>query len=95
MDGLIGIAVFAVFAILWIAFAAAIILSQGSLDDAWAWLQGQHLIVQGIVALLLLPVVVGLWVWETSWPLIARLVLIAGLAGWTAYMFVPRNLLGR
>lgn len=53
------------------------------------------MIFQGIVALLLLPVVIGLWVWETSWPLVARLVLFAGLAVWTAYMFFPKTLLGR
>lgn len=73
MDGLIGLIVFAVFAILWIAFGAAIVQSQGSLDEAWQWLGGLPLIFQGVVALLLLPVVIGLWVWETSWPLVARL----------------------
>ena len=95
MDGLIGLVAFAVFATLWIAFAAAIILSQGSLDGAWQRLRGLPLILQGVVTLLLLPVVIGLWVWETSWPLIARLVVVLALAVWTAYMFVPRTLLGR
>ena len=95
MDGLIGLIVFAVFAILWIAFGAAIIFSQGSLDGAWQWLRSLPLVFQGVVGLLLLPVVIGLWVWETSWPLVARLVVVAGLAMWTAYMFFPRSLLGR
>jgi hypothetical protein len=95
MDGLIGLVVFAVFAVLWIAFGAAIVLSQGSLDGAWQWLRGLPLIFQGVVALLLLPVVIGLWVWETSWPLVARLVVVGGLAVWTAYMFFPRSLVGR
>jgi hypothetical protein len=94
MDGLIGIAAFGVFVVLWAAFAYALIWSQGSLDQAWDWIRGLPLILQGIVALLLLPVVAGLWVWETTWPLVVRLVLVGGLGVVNLYMFVPRTLLG-
>jgi hypothetical protein len=33
--------------------------------------------------------VIGLWVWETSWPILLRLVLVAGLAWVTLYTFFP------
>jgi hypothetical protein len=87
----IGI-LFAVFAILWIAFGIALIWSQGSLDAAWQWIRSLPVILQGVVWLLFLPVVVGLWIWETTWPLIARLALIVGIAGWNLIVFLPRAL---
>jgi hypothetical protein len=81
---------FAIFAVIWIAFGIALFLSQGSLDEAWATIGGLPLIVQLVVWVLFLPVMIGMWVWETSWPLIVRLVLVAGLAGWNLMMFLPR-----
>ena len=80
------------FAVLWGAFGAALIWSQGSLDAAWQWVRGLPLLVQGVVWLLFLPVVIGLWVWETTWPLVVRLVLVAGIAGWNLLIFLPRAL---
>jgi hypothetical protein len=29
----------------------------------------------------------GLWIWQTPWPMWLRLVLVAGLAWWNVYMF--------
>jgi hypothetical protein len=80
---------FVVFALLWVAFGVALIWSQGTLDEAWQWIRGLPLIVEGLVWLLFLPVVVGLWIWESSWSLILRLVLILGIAGWTL-LVLPR-----
>ncbi len=94
MDGSFSFAAFGAFAVLWAAFAYALIWSQGSLDQAWEWIRGLPLILQGIVALLLLPVVAGLWVWETTWPVVVRLVLVVGLGVVNLYMFLPRSLLG-
>jgi hypothetical protein len=84
MDGLIALVAFVVFAVAWAAFAAALVWSQGSLDAVWEWLRG----------LPLLPLVAGLWVWETGWPTVARLVVIGGLALATLYTFLPRSLFG-
>jgi len=81
---------FGIFALIWIAFGAGLIWSQGSVDQAWATVRGLPLIVQAVVWLLLLPVMVGLWVWETTWPLIVRLVLVVGIAGWNLLVFLPR-----
>ena len=81
---------FVLFAALWIAFGVALVLSQGSLDQAWATIRGLPLIVQLIAWLLFLPVMAGLWVWETAWPLVLRVVVVAGLAGWNLLVLLPR-----
>jgi hypothetical protein len=81
---------FVVFAAAWIVFGAALIFSQGSVDQAWQAIRDLPLVVQVVVWLLFLPVVGGLWIWETSWPLIVRLVLVLGVAGWNLLVFLPR-----
>ncbi len=81
---------FVIFALIWIAFAVGLIWSQGSLDQAWATIRGLPLIVQAVVWLLFLPVTLGLWIWETTWPLVVRLVLVVGIAGWNLLIFLPK-----
>lgn len=83
---------FGVFAVLWVAFGAAVIWSQGSLDQAWDAIRGLPLILQIGAWLLFLPVMAGLWIWETTWPLIVRVLLIVGIAGWNLLVFLPRAL---
>jgi hypothetical protein len=83
---------FAIFAVIWIAFAAGLIFSQGSVDQAWQAIRELPLIVQIVVWILFLPVMIGLWIWETTWPLIVRLVLVIGIAGWNLLVFLPRAL---
>lgn len=79
----------AVFAGLWIAFAVALVRDPARIDAAWRRLRSWPLPVQAIAWLLFLPVMAGLWIWRTSWPSAARLVLIAGLAGWNVLVFLP------
>jgi hypothetical protein len=31
-----------------------------------------------------------LWIWRTGWPRVARLTLVAGLAGWNLLVLMPR-----
>jgi hypothetical protein len=81
---------FVIFGVLWVAFAAGLVWSQGSVDAAWEWLRGLPFLLQGVVWLLFLPVTAGLWIWETSWPVALRLVLVAGLAGWSLLIFFPK-----
>jgi hypothetical protein len=83
---------FVVFALIWIAIGASLIWSQGSIDQAWQTIRGLPLVVQAVVWLLFLPVMIGLWVWETTWPLVVRLILIVGIAGWNLLVFLPRAL---
>jgi len=80
---------FGLFAIIWIAFAAGLMWSQGSVDQAWQAIRELPLIVQVIVWVLFLPVMIGLWIWETSWPFIVRLILVLGIAGWNLLVFLP------
>jgi ABC-type amino acid transport system permease subunit len=83
---------FAIFAVVWVAFAAGLIFSQGSVDQAWQTIRELPLIVQIVVWILFLPVMIGLWIWETTWPLVVRLVLVVGVAGWNLFMFLPKAL---
>jgi hypothetical protein len=84
-----GVAV-VLFAVIWIAFGAAIVFSQGSLDAVWTWLKDQHIVVQGLIWLLFLPATAGLWIWESGWPLLLRFILVGGLAFWSILIFIPK-----
>jgi ABC-type amino acid transport system permease subunit len=81
---------FGVFAVIWLAFAAGLVWSQGSLDQTWQTVRSWPILVQLVAWLLFLPVMLGLWVWETTWPFIVRLVLVVGIAGWNLLVFLPR-----
>jgi hypothetical protein len=35
---------------------------------------------------------VGLWIWETTWPMALRLALVLGVAGWNLLVLLPRAL---
>lgn len=91
MNMLINISAFTVLSILWLGFAVALVFNQALLDQAWQLLRSLPLAFQGIVWLLVLPVAAGLWIWETSWPLWLRLVLVIGLGWVTIYTFFPRK----
>lgn len=86
---------FVIFAILWIAFGVGLIWSQGSIDAAWQAVRGLPLLAQLAVWLLFLPVMAGLWIWETTWPMVVRLILVLGIAGWNLLIFLPRALTAR
>ncbi|HLX36121.1 MAG TPA: hypothetical protein VKR30_12870 [Candidatus Limnocylindrales bacterium] len=81
---------FGLFVILWAAFGVALVVSQGSIDHAWQAIRAMPVLLQVVVWVLFLPVVAGLWIWETTWPLIVRLVLVIGVAGWNLLVFLPR-----
>ena len=83
---------FVIFAVVWAAFGAGLIWSQGSVDAAWQAIRDLPLILQLVIWLLFLPVMVSLWIWETTWPLVVRLVLIIGIGGWNLLIFLPRAL---
>lgn len=93
-DLLISIFAFTILTVLWVGFGAALLLNRGLLDKAWHTFRSWNILVQLFVTLLLLPVVLGLWIWQTHWPVWLRLVLVAGLAWMTVYTFFPRSLLG-
>ena len=86
---------FVIFGVLWVAFAYAVVTRQPGLEETWQAIRALPLIVQLVAWLLFLPVMLGMWVWETTWPLVMRVVLVAGLAGWNLLVFLPRWLTAR
>jgi len=82
--------VFILFTLLWLAFIAALIFRREILKNTWQRIRSLHLLVQLILWLLFLPVMLGLWIWQTSWPLWLRLILVVSLAWWNVFVFFPR-----
>jgi hypothetical protein len=93
-DLLINILAFTVLTLLWLGFGAALLLDRKLLPKAWSQFRSWNILIQSFVALVVLPVVLGLWIWQTRWPAWVRLVLVAGLAWMTEYAFFPRLLFG-
>lgn len=86
---MINIFAFAILSLLWLAFLAALVFNRPLLESAWGVFRSWPLVIQLIAGLLALPVALGLWIWQTTWPLLLRLVLVAGLACATVYTFFP------
>lgn len=82
---------FGVLSLMWLGFGAALIFDRSMLDSVWTAFRGFPFVAQAGVALLTLPVTLGLWIWETTWPIWLRLLLVAGLAYVTIYTFFPRH----
>lgn len=91
MNMIINITAFAILTILWLGFGAALVFNQALLDTIWHLFRGLPLAVQIVVGLLVIPVFLGLWIWESSWPLWLRLILVIGLGIVTIYTFFPKK----
>ena len=85
---------FVIFALIWAGFGVALVVNHGSVDQAWQAIRALPLVVQLIVWVLFLPVMIGLWVWEASWPFLVRLLVVIGVAGWNLLVFLPKSLQG-
>jgi hypothetical protein len=72
-----------IFAMLWIGFAIALVVNREWLDLLWNWVQALPTVVESIVWVVFLPIMVGLWIWESSWSNLVRLLAFAGIVGWT------------
>lgn len=79
-----------VFGALWVAFAAALVRDPARLDAAWRRVRTMPIVVQALAWLLFLPLLAGVYVWRRTWPRVARLTLVGGLACWNLLMFLPR-----
>jgi hypothetical protein len=73
-----------VFAVLWIGFALALIFNRAWMDMAWLWVQAQPLFLRVVIWILILPIMVGLWIWESSWPFWKDMLGLLGLGIWTS-----------
>lgn len=81
----------AVFAAMWLAFAAGLVADPAAPGRAWGAIGQLPLPAQGLAWLLFLPLMAGLWVWSTDWSLAIRLVVVGGIAAWNLLVFVPRR----
>ncbi len=72
-----------IFAMLWVGFAIALVVNREWLDLLWNWVQALPSVADIIVWVLFLPMMVGLWIWESSWSDLVRLLAFAGIVVWT------------
>lgn len=80
---------FAVFALLWFVVIVSIVLNPAAVDDVWRQIGALPIIVQLVAWLLFLPVMAGLWIWETDWPDVVSIVLILAVAASTLFVMRP------
>jgi hypothetical protein len=73
----------AIFVVLWVGFAIALVVNREWLDILWNSVRELPVVAEIIVWVLFLPITVGLWIWESSWPALVRLLGSAGIVGWT------------
>lgn len=79
----ISIYAIVIFVVLWVGFAIALVVNREWLDLLWNWVRALPSVAEIIVWVLFLPIMVGLWIWESSWPALVRLVGFAGIVAWT------------
>ena len=72
-----------IFAMLWVGFAIALVVNRDWLDLLWNWVRALPSVAEIIVWVLFLPIMVGLWIWESSWSAIVSLLAFAGIVVWT------------
>jgi hypothetical protein len=82
---------FGILTFLWLGFGTALIFNQALLDTTWQAFRGLPVVAQIGLGLLLLPLVLGLWIWQTPWPMWIRVVPVVGLAWATIYTFLPKQ----
>lgn len=72
-----------IFVVLWVGFVIALIVNQGWLNMLWNWAQALPPLPRIVVWIMILPIMTGLWIWQSSWPALGRLLGFAGIVGWT------------
>jgi hypothetical protein len=72
-----------IFAVLWVGFVVALLVNREWPGQIWSWVQSLPPVPRVIVWVLLLPIMVGLWIWESPWPTLGRLAGLAGIVAWT------------
>lgn len=90
-NGAFNLLVFVVFAVLWLCFAAALVLAPAELDELWRGYRRQSVVVQALGWLLFMPLTAALFVWERRGQFVLRLVIVLAIAGVNLLMFFPRS----
>jgi hypothetical protein len=89
--GVVACGSFAVMVAGWLTFAYALIASQDTLADVWAWVVDLPIVLEVTVWLVGFPFLLGLAIWDASWDQTVRLVAMAVVAVAYVLMFVPRE----
>lgn len=89
--GLFAYFSFAIMVAGWTAFALALLVSQGSLDDVWTAVRDLPLVPELAVWLVGFPFLLGLAIWESGWDETLRLTLLTLVMIAYTLMFVPRE----
>jgi hypothetical protein len=82
-DRAFAVGAFALFVALWIGFAVVALGDPRAFDPVWDWLRGLPTAISIVVWVVFLPLTVGLWIWESTWPPLVGLLLAAGMVAWT------------
>ena len=72
-----------IFVVLWAGFATALVVNQVWLEMLWDWVQALPMVTKIIVWVLFLPIMATLWIWESDWTTLARLLGYGGIIAWT------------
>ena len=78
-----AIGVFAMFMVVWAGFAIALTGNHGFVDSAWQSLRDLPGPIQVAAWFAVLPIAVGMWAWESSWPILVGYLLVGGMVAWT------------
>jgi len=82
-DRFFALGAFAMFVVLWVGFAIALRGDREILDTTWTWLRGLPDPIQVVTWVVFLPMAVGLWIWESTWPPVVSVLLAGGMVAWT------------
>ena len=72
-----------IFAMLWVGLAIALVVNREWLDSLWNWVRALPSVAEIIIWVLFLPIMVGLWTWQSSWPALVSLLAFSGIVVWT------------
>ena len=72
-----------IFMVLWVGFIIALVVNREWLDVLWNWVQALPMVPKIFIWMFLLPIMVGLWVWESTWSTFGQLVGFTGIVVWT------------
>lgn len=79
------------FPLLWLIFFAVLVLEPARLDVVWAWFRDLPVIGQVVGWVVLLPLMLGLLIWQAPWAPWLRVILIVLLALGTVMTFSSRS----
>ena len=74
----------------WIAFAVLAVASPETLNDLWGWVRGVPLAAEILLWALMLPWMLALAIWESSWEEWLRILLVVSVAGAWSLVSIPR-----